>query len=177
MFAAQFPYGRLMRWSHSGYRQMATSQSSAGKTSNILFLLVVTDAFLERCTLLLNSSPDPLPPLYVSALLHHKNVNVGHGRVWQCTDRAPSILFCGDSILAHSLASGSTIVLSFSNGSGPSLSHLGLAGCFGRSRFLSTEDYMHFLHHNMSRELCANVVPLDRWSAHIMMEPTRRRQQ
>jgi sterol desaturase/sphingolipid hydroxylase (fatty acid hydroxylase superfamily) len=107
------------------------------------------------------------PPLYRSVhYLHHKNINVGP---WSGVAMHPveHLLFFSAVILFWLIPSHPVHIIRLLQAMalGPSLSHLGFGRVvLGRSRSLSTEDYMHFLHHKyVTVNYGANVVPLDRW--------------
>jgi sterol desaturase/sphingolipid hydroxylase (fatty acid hydroxylase superfamily) len=107
------------------------------------------------------------PPLYRSVhYLHHKNVNFGP---WSGVAMHPveHLMFFSAAVLCWLIPSHplhSVYLLQYL-AMGASLAHLG----FGRlvlsaKRALSTEDYMHYLHHKyFNANYGVDLVPLDRW--------------
>jgi sterol desaturase/sphingolipid hydroxylase (fatty acid hydroxylase superfamily) len=107
------------------------------------------------------------PPLYRSVhYLHHKNVNVGP---WSGVAMHPieHLLYFSAVTLFWLIPSHPVhiVFLLQSMALGPSISHLGFGRVvLGRSRFLRTEDYMHFLHHKyVTVNYGVDTIPFDRW--------------
>jgi sterol desaturase/sphingolipid hydroxylase (fatty acid hydroxylase superfamily) len=107
------------------------------------------------------------PPLYRWVhYLHHKNVNVGP---WSGVAMHPieHLLYFSAVTLFWVIPSHPVhiVFLLQSMALGPSISHLGFGRVvLGRSRFLPTEDYMHFLHHKyVTVNYGVDTIPFDRW--------------